>query len=43
MPEVTLESLAARLLIVEAELAEQKRNQLSAKQNDWRKVVEGRE
>ena len=39
MAEVTSESLAARLPAVEAELAEQKRNLVSAKQKDWRKVV----
>jgi len=39
MAEVTLESLAARLLVVEAELAEQKRNHDSAGKKDWRRVV----
>lgn len=39
MAEVTLESLAARLLVVEAELAEQKLIYGSGRTSDWRDLV----
>lgn len=39
MPEVTLEGLAARLAVVEQELAELKSNEKPRPKNAWRSMV----
>jgi hypothetical protein len=39
MPELTLESLAARITALERQLAEQKAAVLEPRKKDWRRVV----